>query len=600
MKGRAIGLGSGNPGRLSSLRRLIRTIFAFDCSVAISLLVLNGSRGLVTAAQVYLLCQFIDAAAAVVRSEIQFSEAILWAVALVGLNLAGYGIGLISDTRANHFQEGLRGHIEEQCYRKAQTLPLAQLETAAFHDQLQRARRGIERRLFSTLTFMWRSVSDVVALVSLLSYLASFHWVLPLILIIGTSPGVFLRERVNKARYRTVRDLTPDERKFEIYQKILSGREAAAEVRMFAFGAWLINRADALWEKLSRRRMRLAKKEAKLGLVSDGLNTVTYIAAVTFSLGLLFAGRATIGAYAAFFYAIEQLQSHYRSLVWGASIIYDDLRYVQDYFEFIDRPSAASPGSRSTPATLQKGIALEDVSFIYPESHLPSLSDLNLNIRPGERIAVVGENGAGKSTLVKLILGLFVPTNGRILVDGVDLREVPPVEWLRRTGVVFQDYNRYELTARENIACGWMEAEAGAVEDAAAKSGAYQVVETLPHGLATPLGKTYQRGSELSIGQWQKLAIARAYMRPAEILILDEPASALDAKAEADVYTHFARIAEKRTVILISHRLGSCRLADRILLLQQGRCIEEGSHRELMAMNGQYAELYRNQARWYR
>ena len=162
MKGRAIGLGSWNQGRLSSLRRLIRTIFAFDCSVAISLLVLNGSRGLVSAAQVVLLCRFIDAATAVVRSEIQFSEAILWAVALVGLNLVGYGIGLISDTRAHHFQEGLRGHIEEQCYRKAQTLPLAQLETAAFHDQLQRARRGIERRLFSTLTFMWRSVSDVV------------------------------------------------------------------------------------------------------------------------------------------------------------------------------------------------------------------------------------------------------------------------------------------------------------------------------------------------------------------------------------------------------------------------------------------------------
>ena len=600
MNGRAIGPGSRNQGRLSALRRLIRTLFAFDCGAAIGLLVLNGSRGLVSAAQVVLLCRFIDAATAVVRGEIQFTEAILWAVALIGLNLLGYGVGLISDTRASHFQEGLRGHIEEQCYRKAQTLPLAQLETAAFHDQLQRARRGIERRLISTLAFMWRSVSDVAALVSLLFYLASFHWVLPLILIIGTSPGVFLRERVNRARYLTVRDLTPDERKFEIYQRILSGREAATEVRMFAFGAWLINCADALWKRLSRRRMRLAKKEAGLGLISEGLNTVTYIAAIAFSLGLLFAGRATIGAYAAFFYAIEQLQSHYRGLVWGASIIYDDLRYVQDYFEFVDRPSAATPRTRCISKTLQTGIVLQDVSFIYPESHRPSLSDLNLNIRPGERIAIVGENGAGKSTLVKLILGLFVPTNGRILVDGVDLREVPSVEWLQRTGVVFQDYNRYELTARENIACGWMEAESEAVEDAAAKSGAYQVVETLPQGLETPLGKTYRRGTELSIGQWQKLAIARAYMRPAEILILDEPASALDPKAEADVYTHFARIAERRTVLLISHRLGSCRLADRILLLQQGRCIEEGSHRELMARNGHYAELFRNQAGLYR
>ena len=599
MKASATGSGSQKRRRLGYLCRLIWTLLAFDKRAAMSLMVLNGSRGLFVTAQVYLLYRFIEAATGVVKGEIQFPEAILWAIALVGLNLLQHGINLISNTTADRFQERLRGHIEEQCYRKVQSVPLSQLETPALHDQLQRARRGIERRLFSTMSFLWRSVSDVVALASLLIYLASFHWALPLILVVGTSPGVFLRERVNRARYLMVRDLTPDERRFDTYHEILSGRKAAAEIRMFAFGAWLIDRADVLWRKLSGRRMRLAKKEARLGLISDGLNTVTYIAAVTFSLGLLFAGRATIGAYAAFFYAIEQLQGHYRSLVWGASIIYNDLRYVQDYFEFVDRPSGESVKSRPLSKNLQTGIFFQDVSFVYPGSDLPAISNLNLNIRPGERIAVVGENGAGKSTLVKLILGLFNPTTGRILVDGVDLREVAPNEWLRRTGVVFQDYNRYELTVRENIACGWLEGASGAVEEAAAKSGADDVAETLSRGLETPLGKTYRRGTELSIGQWQKLAIARAYMRPADILILDEPASALDARAEADVYSHFARIAHERTVLLISHRLGSCRLAHRILLLGDGKIVEEGSHQELLAMNGQYAELYRNQAQWY-
>ncbi len=586
--------------RLDSLRRLIRTLYEFDSRAAISLMVLNGTKGLFVTAQVYLLYRFIEASAAVVRGDVQFAEAILWAVALIGFNLLQHGINLVSNTTADRFQKRLRGHIEEQCYRKVQTLPLAQLETATFHDQLQRARRGIERRLFSTMSIMWRSVSDVVALASLLLYLASFHWALPLILVIGTTPGVFLRERVNRSRYRVVRDLTHDERRFDTYHEILSGRQAAAEIRMFGFGPWLIDRADALWSKISRKRMGVAKKEAGLGLISDGLNTLTNIAAITFSLGILFAGRATIGAYASFFYAIEQLQGHYRSLVWGASIIYDDLRYVQDYFGFVDRPSGGSAKSRPLSKPLQTGIFFQDVSFVYPGSDLPALSNLNLNIRPGERVAVVGENGAGKSTLVKLILGLFVPTDGRILVDGVDIREVAPDEWLRRTGVVFQDYNRYELTIRENIACGWMDGESGAVEEAAAKSGADQVAETLSNGLETPLGKTYREGTELSIGQWQKLAIARAYMRPAEILVLDEPASALDARAEADVYDHFARIARNRTVLLISHRLGSCRLADRILLLGDGRLVEEGSHRELLELNGQYAELYRNQAEWYR
>ena len=587
MKARIIGLGSQKRRRLNALRRLIRTLYAFDGKAAISLIVLNGTKGLFVTAQVYLLYRFIEASAAVVTGDIQFAEAILCAVALIGLNLLQHGFNLVSNTTADRFQERLRGHIEEQCYRKVQTLPLAQMETAAFHDQLLRARRGIERRLFSTMSFMWRSVSDVVALASLLFYLASFHWALPLILVIGTSPGVFLRERVNRARYLLARDLTHDERRFDTYHRILSGRHAAAEIRMFAFGAWLIDRADALWRKISRKRMGIAKKEAGMGLTSDGLNTLTYIAAIAFSLGILFSGRATIGAYAAFFYAIEQLQGHYRSLVWGVSIVYDDLRYVQDYFEFVDRPSGESPKRRPISKHLQTGICFQDVSFVYPGSDLPALSNLNLNIRPGERVAVVGENGAGKSTLVKLLLGLFVPTNGRILVDGVDLREVAPDLWLRRTGVVFQDYNRYELTVRENIACGWMEGESGAVEEAAAKSGADDVAEILSHGLETPLGKTYRQGAELSVGQWQKLAIARAYMRPAEILVLDEPASALDAVAEADVYDHFARIARNRTVLLISHRLGSCRLADRILLLGDGRLIEEGSHKELLAMNGQ-------------
>lgn len=600
MKARAIGPGSPKRRRLNALRRLIRTLYAFDGKAAIGLMVFNGTKGLFVTAQVYFLYRFIEASAAVVGGDIQIAEAILWAVALVGLNLLQHGINLVSNTTADRFQERLRGHIEEQCYRKVQSLPLAQMETAAFHDQLLRARRGIERRLFSTMAFMWRSVSDVVALASLLFYLASFHWALPLILVIGTSPGVLLRERVNRSRYRVVRDLTQDERRFDTYHEIMSGRHAAVEIRMFGFGAWLVDRADALWRKISRKRIDIAKQEAGLGLLSDGLNTLTYIAAMAFSLGILFAGRATIGAYAAFFYAIEQLQGHYRSLVWGASIIYDDLRYVQDYFEFVDRPVGESAKRRPVSKSLQTGIVFQDVSFVYPGSELPALSNLNLNIRPGDRIAIVGENGAGKSTLVKLLLGLFVPTDGRILVDGVDLREVAPDEWLRRTGVVFQDYNRYELTVRENIACGWMGDESVGVEEAASKSGADQVAETLPRGLDTPLGKTYRQGAELSVGQWQKLAIARAYMRPSEILILDEPASALDARAEADVYDHFARIAKNRTVLLISHRLGSCRLADRILLLGDGRLIEEGSHRELLEMNGQYAELYRNQAQWYR
>lgn len=242
------------------------------------------------------------------------------------------------------------------------------------------------------------------------------------------------------------------------------------------------------------------------------------------------------------------------------------------------------------------------MSFTYPGSSRPALCNVSFSIKPGERIALVGENGAGKSTLVKLLMGLYKPTQGRITVDGIDLNELSPLDWQRRFGVVFQDFIRFETTVRENVSFGSLEKakQPGAIEAAVAQAGATHLVETLPNSWDTHLGKSYRDGTDLSGGEWQKLAIARAYMRTAQILVLDEPASALDAKAEADVYRHFAQMGAGKTMFLISHRLGSCQLADRVLVFKDGHLIEEGDHQTLMASQGEYADMYQQQAAWYR
>ena len=332
------------------------------------------------------------------------------------------------------------------------------------------------------------------------------------------------------------------------------------------------------------------------------MNAVTYLAAIVAAVLVLPPGVAAIGIYAALFVAVESFQSRYAELANSVSSLYDTLRHVRDYFDFVDEPHEDLDAGARLPGPVAREIVFQEVSFTYPGADRPAVSGLNLTIRPGERIALVGENGAGKTTLVELLMGLYRPTSGRILVDGMDLRELAPADWHRRFGTVFQHYLRLQATVRENVAPG---AIAGSSDDlmlaaAIERSGADEVAARLPGGLETPLGRGFHEGSELSVGQWQKLAIARAYLRDGEILVLDEPASALDAKAEVEVYRHFERMAEARTVILISHRLGSCRLAGRILVLCEGRLAEQGSHEQLVSSGGTYAELYRMQAAWYR
>ena len=594
--------GALNRGQLRYLPRVLRLLWEVSPTATILIGLLQIGTGLFPVAEVHLLRLLVETAQQVVQGTAPLAQGLWWGGALAGLAVLHAALLALEGVVADRHQEVLRGVVEERCYRQAQAMPLEQFERAEHYDRLQRTRAGIEGRLFSTMAFFWRSFSNVVTLLSLLIYLGQLHWGLPALLLVGTAPGVWVRQRFFRRMFLLTRSQTPAMRRWEVFTGLLTGRPAAAETRLFGFGPRLLDQADQLMRRLRGERLQLATDDSRATLVADAVNALVYVATIAVGVWLLITGQASLGVYAALFTAIETFQRRFFVLAWDASLMFWDLRYIQDFFEFTDGPRVDLTAGRRLTGPVRQGITFEGVSFTYPGSEEPALTDLNLTIRPGERLALVGENGAGKSTLVKLLMGLYQPTAGRILVDGVDLRDMALADWYRRFGTVFQDFLRYQSSVRDNITFGWVDgaADEAALSAAVARSGADEVVKTLPQGLDTLLGKEFHAGQELSVGQWQKLAIARAYFRPAEMLILDEPASALDAQAEAAVYEHFARMAADRTVVLISHRLGSCRIAGRVLVLQAGQLIEAGTHGELMAHDGAYAELYRLQAAWYR
>ena len=506
--------------QLRYLPRLLGLIWRAEPATVALLVLISAGAGLLVVAEVHALRRLVETAQEVIQGGAPLIDAVVWAGLFAGLGFvqaaAFVGKGHIGD----HFQEVVRGVIEARCYRQAQSMPLSSFERAEHHDRLTRALRGMDQRFFSTFSFMQWMIANIVALLSLLVYLAQFHWAIPLVLIAGTTPGVLIRERQHRARYLVERKQTPRQRRLEVLSDIITGRSAAAELRLFGFGPWLIDRAEKLWLGMRDERMQLEHREFKLEFVTDGINGLVTLAAIGFGVFLLIAGRVSLGATAAFFAAIDGFQRNYWGLVWNASIIYNDLRYIRDFFEFIDSPRLNFEQGTRLPGQISHGIEFDNVSFTYPGSDRPALADVSVTLRPGERIALVGENGAGKTTLAKILMGLYEPTSGRIVVDGVDLKEMALADWYRRIGAVFQDFTRYQVSLRENIGFGWLPKldDAEAIARAAARSGADEVAASLPRGLETPLGKEFQEGSELSVGQWQRLAIARAYLRPAEIL----------------------------------------------------------------------------------
>jgi ATP-binding cassette subfamily B protein len=504
--------------------------------------------------------------------------------------------------------ERVRERFEQRFLAKALSLRLEQMESAGTYNALERARLAVAFRAVTAndgvayrLTMLQRAVTTTLGSVAILGAMATVHWTLPVVLLLGSFLLLRWRVRAGRELVKIQYGQTPLQRRRDYWRSLLLERGSAAEVRLFGLAPHILRSwrdlTDRAQREVSGARSRNLRRGVPVTLGTVGLQGLV----VALLLVAVARGALTAGAFVAYLYALQEYLNHLHNNSSRLEVLQRFVRELGYADAFFALKGEEIREGRSAPP-LSGAIRFEDVGFTYPGAAEPALAGITLHLQAGEHVALVGENGAGKSTLAKLLLGLYRPTEGRITVDGVDLRDIAPDAWRAQTGAVFQDYARYALSVRENIGFGRIEKmdDLSALAAAAQASAAEGLIAALPEGYEATLGKEFEAGQDLSGGQWQKLALARAYLRDAPLVVLDEPASALDALAEREVYRQFVHLSEGKTMLLITHRLGAARLAGRVVFLEQGRLAQEGTHDALMAAGGPYAELYVMQAEWYR
>ena len=484
----------------------------------------------------------------------------------------------------------------------AAKLDIEQFEDATFYDKLERARRQTLNRTV-LMTQVMSQFQDVISLISLAAGLIIFNPWLILLLVVSVIPAFLGETHFNERSYSLVHGFTPERRELDYLRLTAASDETAKEVKLFGLSGFLTDRFRVLSDRYYADNKRLSIQRAGWGTLLAAISTVGYYAAYVVILMTTIAGGLSIGdltflsgSFARMRGLMETLLSRFASISQGAM-------YLEDFYAFFKLEPKIRAGKKSLPFPhpIKDGFVFENVGFRYQNASGWALKNLNLHIRPGEKIALVGENGSGKTTLVKLIARLYDPSEGRILLDGHPLSDYDPEDLRKEIGVIFQDFVRFQLTAGLNIATGSIadKLDQPKIAHAASMSLADSVVETLPKGYDQVIGRRFAEGVDLSGGQWQKIALGRVYMRDAQVLILDEPTAALDARAEHEVFERFAGLSEGKTAFIISHRFSTVRMADRILVLQKGELIENGSHEELMHQAGHYSALFKLQAAGY-
>lgn len=525
---------------------------------------------------------------------------------MVGIEL---GLAVLSDllNRGITLMDILLGDLfanetSEKLIRHAASLDLYHFENPSFYDKLELARRQTTGRTV-LMSQVLSQIQDIITVLFLGGGLVAFNPWLILILFVAVIPSFLGESHFNQRTYSLTRSWTPERRELDYLRYIGASDQTAKEIKMFSLSDFIARRFRELADSYYLANRKLAINRAGVGSVLSAVGTLAYYGAYVFIILQTIGGIITVGTLTFLAGSFSRMQGMLQNIMNRFSRIAEQALYLQDLFDFFEiQPTIRTTAdARPFPTPIRKGFTFEQVSFRYPNSEAWALRDLSFTLHAGEKLALVGENGAGKTTLVKLLARLYEPTEGRILLDGIDIREYDLKSLRDHIGVIFQDYWRYQMKAGENIAVGRIEelADIPAIRNAARKSLADQVIENLPGEYEQRLGKRFADGVELSGGQWQKVALARAYMRDAQLLILDEPTSALDARSEHEVFLRFSELIAGKTAVLISHRFSTVRMADRILVLQNGRLLEIGSHEELLAREGKYAELFYLQAQGY-
>lgn len=523
----------------------------------------------------------------------------LEALAIAGLSACQRGIS----TCQSLLRAQLGNRVNTMILEKALTLNLQDFENSEFYDKLTRARREASVRPLSLVNRTFGLAQNTISLVSYAFLLAQFSaWTLVILAIAGL-PAFAAETKFSGDAFRLFRWRSPETRKQMYIETVLAREDYAKEVKLFRLGPLLLKRYTDIFKDLYTEDRSLTLRRDSWGLALGLVGTAVFYGAYAWIAASAVKGQISLGQMTMYLLLFKQGQSAVAAILAAIGGMYEDNLYLSNLYEYLEQPVSQPGGSAASGPNPEDGIRFENVSFTYPGANRPALVDISLHLPPGRSLALVGENGSGKTTLVKLLSRLYEPDSGRVLLDGLDLREWDPEKLRARVSVIFQDFARYQFLMGENVGAGDVDefSNERRWERAGEKGLASEFVDQLPKGYHTQLGRWFKDGQEISGGQWQKVALSRAFMREdADILVLDEPTAAMDASAEAQVFEHFRKLARNRIAILISHRFSTVRMADQIAVLSGGKMIEHGSHEQLLAADGVYARLFELQAAGYR